>query len=333
MDPIELTRELCSFESTTGREGPVARHLAAQLEAAGWQVTLQPLGAERWNLYAHRGRPEVVFTTHLDTVPPFVPLREDADHLFGRGTCDAKGIAAAMVAAAERLVASGEERVGLLFLAGEEDGSDGALAAHALGPKGRWIVNGEPTDNRLTIGQKGALRVDLLARGRAAHSGYPSEGTSAISALLDTLGHIRALPLPRHPVLGETTLNVGRIEGGVATNVLAPLAEAHLLFRTVADTEALRGEIIGCAAPGVEVTFPLEIPRFVAEPLPGWETTVVSFGSDLPFLEGWGRKLQLGPGSILVAHTLDERLAKADLLAGTANYERLARQLLALEAA
>ncbi|HEU5171246.1 MAG TPA: M20/M25/M40 family metallo-hydrolase, partial [Gemmatimonadales bacterium] len=222
MDPVALTRELVAIESPTGAEGPVVGYLAGVLARAGYRVTRQPVSPGRENLYAWREPPTVVFSTHLDCVPPYMPGREDAEWLHGRGSCDAKGIAAAMTAAAERLAERGERRVGLLFVVGEENGSDGAHAAAALEPKGRFLINGEPTENRLCIGQKGSLRIDFEATGRAAHSGYPEEGRSAIEALLDTLQRVRALPLPSDPLLGPGTLNVGTIQGGVAPNVLAP---------------------------------------------------------------------------------------------------------------
>ena len=328
MDPIQLTRELVAIDSTTGREGPVAEHLARVLGAAGWRVELQPVSEGRWNVWARRADPGVVLSTHLDTVPPFIPLREDDDWLHGRGSCDAKGLAAAMIAAAERMAARGEERVGLLFLGGEENGSDGARAAAGLGPKGRYLINGEPTENKLTIGQKGILRVDVVASGRAAHSAYPDEGVSAVPPLLETLRRIRRLPLPFDPTLGSSTLNIGMLSGGVAPNVIPARAEARILIRTVAPTAPLRAQILAAAETGVAVTFPLEIPAVVSDPLAGWESSTVSFASDLPFLGAWGTGYQLGPGSIRLAHTDEERIAKADLLHGVDLYERLATDLL-----
>jgi acetylornithine deacetylase len=329
MDVLQLTRDLVSIDSTTGREGPVAAFVADLLERGGWTVQRQPVDGDRMNVYATRGTPVVVFSTHLDTVPPYIPLREDADTLHGRGTCDAKGLAAAMIAAAETLVAEGEERVGLLFLVGEENGSDGAVAASALAPRGRYLVNGEPTEGKLCVGQKGVLRVDVKATGRAAHSAYPEEGSSAIVALLETLRRIRRLSPPFDPRLGSTTLNVGLISGGVAPNVIPAAAEATLLYRTVAPTGALRQAVLATAEPGVEITFPLEIPSVTAETLPGWECTTVSFASDLPFLAAWGTGYQFGPGTIRVAHTEDEHIAKAELLHGVECYARLARELIA----
>jgi acetylornithine deacetylase len=274
-----------------------------------------------------------VFSTHVDTVPPHLPLAEDEDAIRGRGTCDAKGLAAAMVAAAERLAGAGERRVGLLFVVGEENGSDGAKAAADFGPRGRFLINGEPTENRLTVGQKGTLRVDLTASGRAAHSGYPEEGSSAIAALLDTIDRIRRLPLPRDPLLGQSTLNLGLISGGVAPNVIPPHASAQLLVRTVEPTGGLKAAIREQLAPGVSVAFPVELPFHKAGGAPpGWDTTVVSYASDLPFLAAWGEGYQMGPGSIRVAHTAEEHILKSDLLRGVDLYVRLATDLLAREA-
>ncbi|MFZ5623572.1 MAG: M20/M25/M40 family metallo-hydrolase [Gemmatimonadota bacterium] len=333
MDPIALTRQLVELPSPTGAEGPVCSFMADLLERAGYAVERQPLDEGRFNVYAYRQPPVVVFSTHLDCVPPYVPFREDDEFLHGRGTCDAKGLAAAMVAAAERLHAAGESRVGLLFVVGEENGSDGARVANALAPKGRFLINGEPTENRLAIGSKGSLRADLTATGRAAHSAYPELGRSAILPLLDTLERIRGMDLPRDPVLGETTVNIGLIRGGVAPNVIPPSAEAQLLFRTVAPTGPLKDAIAACLAPGVTLDFGIEMPPVRASAPGGWETTVVSYASDLPFLASWGEGYQMGPGTILMAHTDEERIAKADLLEGVERYVRLARDLVAREAA
>ena len=333
MDPIELTRALVALETPTGSEAAATDFLDAALRKAGYRVLRQAVSRGRDNLYAHRDTPALVFSTHLDTVPPYIPLSEDDETIRGRGSCDAKGLAAAMIAAAERLAAGGERRIGLLFLVGEENGSDGAQAAADFGPRGRFLINGEPTENRLSIGQKGTLRVDLAATGRAAHSGYPEEGVSATAALLDTIERLRQLALPHDPLLGQSMLNVGLIHGGVAPNVLAPSASAQILIRTVEPTDGLRTTIRQLAAPGVSVTFPVELPSYKGGAAPaGWETTVVSYASDLPFLGAWGERFQLGPGSIRVAHTDDEHINKADLLRGVDLYVRLAADLLASEA-
>jgi acetylornithine deacetylase len=329
-DAFELTRALVSLETPTGAEGPATDLLDRALALGGYRTVRQPVSPGRDNLLAFREPPALVFSTHLDCVPPYLPLSEDADAIRGRGSCDAKGLAAAMVAAAERLAAGGERRIALLFLVGEENGSDGARAAADLEPRGRFLINGEPTENRLSIGQKGSLRVDLQAAGRAAHSAYPEEGESAVAALLDTIERIRRMPLPRDPLLGPSTLNVGLIRGGVAPNVLAPEASAQILMRTVEPTATLQAAIRTLAAPGVSVTFPAELPSYKGGTAPaGWDTTVVSYASDLPFLTGWGECYQLGPGTIKVAHTAREHIRKADLLRGVDLYVRLATDLLA----
>ena len=333
MDVLELTRALVALDTPTGSEAPATDFLDATLRRAGYRVVRQAVSPGRDNLYAYRDAPALVFSTHLDTVPPYVPLREDAEIIHGRGSCDAKGLAAAMVAAAERLAAQGERRIGLLFVVGEENGSDGARAAADLGPRGRFLINGEPTENRLSVGQKGSLRVDLEASGRAAHSAYPEEGVSAIAALLDTIEKIRRLPLPNDPVLGQSTLNLGLINGGVAPNVIPPAATAQLLIRTVEPSEPLKRMIREVAAPGVTAEFLVELPYYKGGGAPpGWETTVVSYASDLPFLAPWGERYQLGPGTIRVAHTNQEHIRKADLLRGVELYVRLASDLLGRDA-
>jgi acetylornithine deacetylase len=333
MDPLELTRALVALETPTGSEEAATDFLDGVLRRAGYTVVRQPVTATRDNLLAYRERPELVFSTHLDTVPPYLPLSEDAETIRGRGSCDAKGLAAAMIAAAERLAAGGERRIGLLFLVGEENGSDGARAAADFGPRGRFLINGEPTENRLSVGQKGTLRVDLAAIGRAAHSAYPDDGISAIAALLDTIERIRRLPLPSDPLLGQSTLNLGLIGGGVAPNVIPAEASAQILIRTVEPTGPLKAAIQALVSPNVAVSFPVELPFHKGGTAPaGWETTVVSYASDLPFLASWGEGYQLGPGTIRVAHTAGEHIRKADLLRGVELYTRLAGDLLAGDA-
>jgi acetylornithine deacetylase len=331
MDPVAFTRELVEVDSPTGQEGPVGELLAHRLTALGYAVERQEVTPGRWNVYAVREAPVVVLSTHMDVVPPALPFREDDTHLHGRGTADAKGIAAAQLAAAERMAAGGEKRVALLFVVGEEYGSDGARAASALKPKGRFLINGEPTDNRLALGHKGALYARVSARGRAAHSAYPEEGTSAIDAVLDALERIRRLPLPEDPVLGPGTLNIGTITGGVRPNVIPERCQAELLFRTVRDTGPLRREIAAAAGDRVTVEFAWELNSIQLRPLPGFETQVVRFGTDLPYLVqqgGWGEGFLIGPGSIRVAHTDRECVAKAELHRAVELYQRLARTLI-----
>ena len=327
MNPIELTRDLVRIDSTTGREGEIGALLEGVLARLGYRVTRQRVSAGRYNLYATRRKPVVVLSTHLDCVPPYVPLRETKTRIYGRGSCDAKGIAATMVAAAERLAKAGERRVGLLFLVGEETGGDGARAAARLRPRGRFMINGEPTENRLVTAAKGSLRIDLEAAGKAAHSAYPEKGQSAIDPLLDTLFRIRRLPLPTDPVLGPATLNVGMIQGGVAPNVVPDHAKATLVFRTVTPTLALKNAVQSACYPSVTATVASEVPGFVSDAPAGWKTTVVSFASDLPWLGAWGTGYLMGPGSIDVAHTDGEYIGKEELREGVGAYVKLVRSL------
>ncbi|HEU4799281.1 MAG TPA: M20/M25/M40 family metallo-hydrolase, partial [Gemmatimonadales bacterium] len=294
MNPLDLTRKLVEAQSPSGAEGPAVNLMHQELEALGWHVIRQQVTPGRDNLYAlptphaPRPTPDVVFSTHLDCVPPYIPFREDHDNLYGRGTCDAKGLAAAMVAAAEQLRSEGEQRIALLFVVGEEVASDGAIAAAALEPKGSYLINGEPTEGNLCIGQKGTLGAELRMTGRAAHSGYPDEGVSAIDPLLDTLERIRRIPLPSDPQLGEATLNIGQVQGGSAPNVIPGEAMARVLFRTVGANDDLRKQLEAAVAPGMSITYPTSLPAWRGTPLEGWDTTIVAYASDLPNFGGWG---------------------------------------------
>ena len=330
VDPVQLTRSLVDIDSTTGREGIVAAWLSAFLRERGYHVVEQPVTAGRFNVYAHLGtEPLVAFSTHFDCVPPFFPSREEPGLIFGRGACDAKGILAAQVAAAERLRGSGERRFALLFVAGEERGSDGARVANEHAPSTvRYLINGEPTDNRLGAATRGILRVRLRARGRAAHSSFPELGDSAIDKLLDALMIIRGLALPEDPLLGRTHYTVGLIEGGVAPNVVSPHASAELLFRTVgtgADVQSALGVLDGL----VTVEHVLDIPAVRLHVVNGFETEVFPYTTDVPLLTRWGAPILVGPGSIHVAHTDEEHLAIDELNEAVSLYESLARRLLA----
>ena len=329
MDPVALTRALVDIDSTTGREGECGRWLADYLRGLGYQVTEQPVSSDRFNVFARLDAdPAVAFSTHFDCVPPFFPGREERGLIFGRGTCDAKGIIAAQVAAAERLRAAGERRFALLYVVGEERGSDGATVANQQPPLSvRFLINGEPTDNRLGAATRGMLRVRLHAKGRAAHSSFPELGDSAIDKLLDALMVIRGLALPDDPLLGRTHYTVGLIEGGVAPNVVSPSASAELMFRTVTDgmpvLEALR--VVDTL---VDVENILDIPAVRMHVVDGFETAVFPYTTDVPVLSGWGQPMLLGPGSIHVAHTSDEHLAVDELLHAVDLYESLARRLI-----
>jgi acetylornithine deacetylase len=269
-----------------------------------------------------------VFSTHFDCVPPFFPGRQERGMIFGRGACDAKGILAAQVTAVEQLRARGERRIGMLFVVGEERGSDGARVANEHAPAGvRFLVNGEPTDNRLGIATRGVLRVKLRASGRAAHSSFPELGDSAIDKLLDALMVLRGVELPDDPVLGRTHYTVGLIDGGVAPNVVSPHASAELLFRIVGEGTAVRAAM-GVIEPLVTIEPVLDIPAVRLHTLPGFETAVFPYTTDVPLLPKWGTPLLLGPGSIHVAHTDDEHVAIDELNHAVELYEGIARQLL-----
>ena len=333
MDPVSLARALIDIDSTTGQEAAAGAWLAQYLRGLDYQVVEQPVAGDRFNVYAHGGTaPSVVFSTHFDCVPPFFKSREERGLLFGRGSCDAKGILAAQVAAAERLSAKGETRVGLLFVVGEERGSDGARVANdlAVAPEARrrtYLINGEPTENRLGSATRGVLRVRLHAEGRAAHSAFPELGESAIDKLLDALMVIRGLQLPEDPLLGRTHYTVGVIEGGVAPNVVSPRASAELLFRIVGDPAPVRAAL--AVVEGlVSIEHVLDVPAMRLHTVPGFETAVFPYATDVPQLPRWGTPLLVGPGSIHVAHTDEEHVAIDELLAAVDLYENLATRLL-----
>lgn len=329
VDHVSLARQLIDIESTTGQEGKVAAVLAHYLRGRGYAVLEQPLDNGRTNVIAAVGEPQVVFSTHFDCVPPFFPSRIEGGLLYGRGACDAKGILAAQVAAAERLRAGGETRIGLVFVAGEERGSDGAKAANRIASQARYLINGEPTDLRLGAATRGCFRVRLTATGTAAHSGYPELGESAIEKLLDCLMALRAAEWPADPLLGTTHYTVGLIHGGVAPNVIPPHAEAEVFFRTVGDHDAVRATLAAALANRVAVEEILELPAVRLHTVAGFDTAVFSYFSDVPFLSNWGTPLLLGPGSIHVAHTDREHVSIAELDRAVDIYARLAAVLLA----
>jgi acetylornithine deacetylase len=328
VDIVALTRALVDIDSTTGREGDAGRCLADYLRASGWTVVEQQVDATRFNVIATLASPLVVFSTHFDCVPPFFPSRVDGDRLYGRGACDAKGILAAQVAAAERLRRGGESRVGLVFVVGEERGSDGARLANELAPAGcRFLIDGEPTDNRLGLATRGILRVRLRASGRAAHSSFPELGESAIDKLIDALVDLRSTVLPDDEVLGRTHYSVGLISGGVAPNVVSPAAEAEIMFRTVSDASAVRRALAPLER-RVVIEHVLEVPPVRMKTVPGFDAAVFPYTTDIPFLAAWGEPLLFGPGSIHVAHTADEHVSIAELHAAADHYVTLARELL-----
>jgi acetylornithine deacetylase len=334
MNPFELTRSLIDVESVTGQEKAAGDFLFATLAklaaATGGTVECMEVSPERFNVLATWGAPIVTLSTHMDTVPPFFPSREDGKFVHGRGACDAKGIIAAMICAAEQLLSAGVRGFALLFVVGEEKDSLGALCA-AENPRGsKFVINGEPTENKLALGSKGALRYVLTTRGKLAHSAYPELGDSAIEKLLDLLSGIRKISLPQDGLLGKATLNIGTLSGGRAPNVIADEAHADLMFRTVGDPEPIRAAMRAVVNGHGELKEMLHTPAQYLEAQDGFETTVVAYTTDIPnFAGAWGKPFLIGPGSIHVAHTAEERIPKKQLLDAVQIYARMARQLIA----
>jgi acetylornithine deacetylase len=335
VDIVALTRALVDIDSTTGQEARAGHWLVGYLQRLGFSVTQQAVDATRFNIIARppahassrEAAPAVVLSTHFDCVPPFFPGRIDGDRLYGRGACDAKGILAAQVAAADRLRRDGESRVGLLFVVGEERGSDGARAANTIANGCQFLVDGEPTDNRLGLATRGILRVKLRAAGRAAHSSFPELGDSAIDKLIDALVALRALDLPVDDALGRTHYTIGLVAGGVAPNVVPASAEAEIMFRTVSDAAAVR-TAIAALEERVTIEHILEVPPARMTTVPGFEVAVFPYTTDIPLLNGWGEPLLFGPGSIHLAHTADEHVSIRELHAAADHYVTIARELL-----
>ena len=334
MDAIALTRQLVDIESITGNEAAVGEALFRELCRLGYQTKKMPVEIDRANVYAtspEELHPSVVFSTHMDTVPPFIRSSEDATRIFGRGSCDAKGIIAAQIAAAERLRQHGLY-VGLLFVVGEERDSLGAKVANEYAASQeahgcKYLVNGEPTENRIALASKGTLRVEITASGRMAHSAYPELGESAIDKLIPALARLRAMPLPSDPEIGPCTLNIGLIEGGRAPNVIPDYAHADLLYRLVGPSTGLRRQIVESAGDQVKVEFPLELPFLRLRTVDGLPTMIAAFTTDIPKLTNWGEPLLIGPGSIHVAHTEDEFIDKRQLADAIDLYCAIAKQL------
>jgi acetylornithine deacetylase len=331
MDAVTLTRQLIDIESITGNEAKVGNYLYGELLRLGYQVQKTPVESDRFNVFAtspEQPQPAVVFSTHMDTVPPFIPSSEDSGRIYGRGSCDAKGIIAAQIAAAERLRRKGTY-VGLLFVAGEERDSLGAQVANQQPAAGcRFLVNGEPTENHLAIASKGTLRCEITARGRMAHSAYPELGESAINKLVPALDRLLAMPLPTNPEIGPCTVNIGLIEGGRAPNIIPDYAHADLAYRLVGRSDELRKQIVATAGDQVEVTFPLELPFMRLRTIDGLPTMIAAFTTDIPKLTNWGEPLLIGPGSIHVAHTEGEYIEKQQLHDAIDLYCRIATGLI-----
>lgn len=328
-DVVALATELLSIESTTGRERDAVDFVARWLVAREWNVTLQEVEPGRSNIWATRGVGEVTLSTHLDTVPPFISPRLEGNRLYGRGSSDAKGIAAAMLIAAQRLADAGEKRVDLLFVVGEEKGSPGARAANRLPTHSKWLVNGEPTESRLASGGKGALRLIIRVRGREAHSAYAHLGSSALEPMIDMLPELRKLELPVDAVLGDTTYNIGVLRAGTEANIVPGLAEAEIMIRLVGDAEPVKKIFAEWAGSRADLVWGALTPAQHFHIIPGFEVAPVAYTSDSALLDRWGTPLLFGPGSIHVAHTPIEYVDVAELEASVGAYERIVHTLLA----
>ncbi|MCC6319363.1 MAG: M20/M25/M40 family metallo-hydrolase [Gemmatimonadaceae bacterium] len=328
-DVVALAAELLAIESPTGGEGKAVDFVSRWLVGRGWNVTVQEVTPGRGNVWASRAGGGVTLSTHLDTVPPYVAPRLVGDKLMGRGACDAKGIAAAMMCAADALAQQGEDRVDLLLVVGEEKGSDGARMANRLPATSRFLVNGEPTESRLAIGCKGSQRVMLRTRGREAHSAYPHLGASAIEPMLALLATLGALEWPTDERLGATTVNIGTIRGGTEANIIPGSCESELMFRLVGDVEVVRKKLEAWVGKRAEIEYGSHIPVQFFHVLDGFETAPVAYTSDIPLLGRWGTPLLFGPGSIHVAHTPDEFVSVTELRGAVDTYQRLVRELLA----
>ena len=330
-DVVALTRWLMTIDSTSGREAALTAAFGDALRRRGWTVTRIPAPDGRENLLATAGPPPfVTLSTHLDTVPPYLPPTLSGARVQGRGACDAKGIAAAMLCAAERVRAA-EGSVALLFVVGEETTHDGAHAADEWARMHRFpslaLVNGEPTESTLALGTKGALRVVVRTTGEAAHSAYPHLGRSATRALVQLLAELDTLPMPTDALLGETTINIGRLAGGVADNVVAPSAEARLMARLVGEADEVWSRLERWSRGRATLERGIEVPPMRLGALPGYETSVVAFATDIPALPAWGTPYLYGPGSIHVAHRDDEFVEIAELRAAVGVYERMVSEI------
>ncbi|MGI8548199.1 MAG: M20/M25/M40 family metallo-hydrolase [Gemmatimonadaceae bacterium] len=328
-DVVGLAAELLAIQSFTRDEGAAIDFVARWLVTRGWNVSIQEVSAGRGNVWASRAGGGVTLSTHLDTVPPFYPPRLSGNRLYGRGACDAKGIAAAMMAAAEQLLAQGEDRVDLLFVVGEEKGSDGARAANNLRATSRFLINGEPTESRLASGCKGSLRFTLRTRGREAHSAYPELGRSAIEPLIRLLPTLHDLTFPADEILGATTVNIGTIEGGTEANIVPAEAHAEVMVRLVTDVAPVKEILQAWASTGgAEIEFGSTIPAQHFHIVPGYEVEPVAYTSDIPLLGRWGTPLLFGPGSIHVAHTPEEYVDIHELRRSVDTYVSLVGELL-----
>ena len=328
MNTFELTKHLMSIPSVSGTEGKVGEFLSSHLATLGYRVERQNVAPDRFNVLAFAGDARVILCTHIDTVPPTLPIREDSEFLYGRGACDTKGIIAAMIESGERLRRDGITNFGYLFAVAEETDSSGAKAANTLKWNSEYTIVGEPTQNQLARAQKGTFMANLMVKGRAAHSGYPELGVSAIDNLLKVLADAQGTDWGNDPVLGRGTLNIGALQGGERANIVAAQATAAIMIRTVSPRLEVEEKMKKIAANRATMDVVSASDPQILHLVEGFPTTVVSFGSDVPHLENLGKRLLAGPGSILDAHTADEKINKRELMEGVDLYDRLVRKLL-----
>jgi len=331
MNIFQLTKALMGIPSVSGEEATVGFFIRDYLKARGWTVEMQDVTDSQRNVIAYlNDSPRVWMSTHMDTVPPFVPPTEDDTKIYGRGACDAKGIIAAQITAAEKLKGAGIRDIGLLYTVEEERASTGAKAAnlHPLAAKCEYMINGEPTDNELAIGSKGWFRLMRRTEGKAAQSAYPEEGDSAIETLMDILDEVRTTRFPNDDFFGETTVNIGTIDGGLALNIIPPQAEAGLLIRMTTEREPIEKALEAIVRGRAEIEVLSCSEPVKLHPVDGFPQKVVRFTTDIPHMPNWGKPLLIGPGSILVAHTKREFVLKADLEKAAELYEELVRRLL-----
>ncbi len=330
MQLFELTRRLIDIESVTGNEKAVGEFLFGRLlglaDRFAGRIERMEVEADRFNVFAWWDEPVVVLSTHMDTVPPYFASREDDEFVWGRGACDTKGIIASMLHALEALLAEGRRKLGMLLVVGEERNSAGARCANRQPRGARFLINGEPTENKLALGSKGALRLEIEAAGRMAHSAYPELGDSAILKLLRALDALQQIDWPADPVLGEATCNIGTISGGRAPNVVPDAARAEVMIRLVNHAD-LKPKVMAALGSGVSARVVLEVPPVHLGSVPGIETTIVKYTTDIPELTAWGQPFLLGPGTIHVAHTAEERVPKKQLVEAVSLYQHIVKEL------
>ncbi len=327
MELFELTKALMQIPSPSGEEEEAVLFLKEYLESSGFEVDLQTVEKERCNIYAKIGEPDLVLSTHIDTVKPLLSVKEDSHTIYGRGACDAKGILAAQIKAVERLKRAGCQNIGLLIVIGEEGGSDGAKAANSIENNCRILICGEPTDNKLAVGTKGALRVELKTKGKACHSAHPELGESAIVKLLEIIYAWREIDYPVDSTLGNTSWNLGIMEGGTGANVIPDFARAEMMFRLVTDVSAVKRLLERNIKGKGEIKYKYEANPVKMKAVKGFDTKVVSFATDIPLLNKWGKPYLIGPGSILKAHSLDESISKKELVKGVDLYCKLVNKV------